>query len=102
MAKNKKTPLTLDGLIEYDKEILFPYLHETFVVKKDFNKFKNTSLSKLDKILDELKSLKDEKVVKDAQDKRQKKVLEIHNDALRRNKILTDEEVVQISKSSVF
>ncbi len=62
-----------------------------FITKKDFDDFKDKSLSKLDKILEGIVPLKQEKVMKDLQDKNQKKVLEIHNNALKANKILSEE-----------
>jgi len=77
-------------------------LEEKFVTKVDFDDFKNTSLSKLDEILDGVNSLKQEKTIKDAQDSRQKEVLKIHNEALKKGKILTDEESVKIAQSGVF
>jgi len=72
------------------------------VTKKDFDDFKGTSLSKLDKILEGIEPLKQEKVMKDLQDKNQKKVLEIHNNALKDGKILSAEQVSEIDKLRVF
>ncbi|MCX6719641.1 MAG: hypothetical protein NTV36_00820, partial [Candidatus Staskawiczbacteria bacterium] len=40
-------------------------LEEKFATKEDFNDFKDNSLSKLDEILDGLKTLKDEKIIHD-------------------------------------
>jgi uncharacterized protein YehS (DUF1456 family) len=73
-----------------------------FVKKIDFDEFKNTSLSKLDEILDGVNLLKQEKIIKDAQDKRKTEVLKTHNEALKRGKILTNEEALKISQSGVF
>jgi alpha-N-acetylglucosamine transferase len=72
------------------------------VAKKDFDDFKNESLSKLDKILEGIEPLKQEKVMKDLQDKNQKKVLEIHNNALKRGKILIEGEVAEIDTLRAF
>lgn len=77
-------------------------LEEKFVTKEEFSEFKDTSLSKLDEILDGVNSLKQEKTIKDAQDKRKTEVLKIHNGALKRNKILTEGEAVQIDNLSAF
>ena len=75
---------------------------KNFVAKKDFDDFKDTSLSKLDKILEGIEPLKQEKVMKDLQDGNRKKVLEIHNNALKNNKILSEEQVLEIDKLRVF
>ncbi|OGZ65629.1 MAG: hypothetical protein A2998_01015 [Candidatus Staskawiczbacteria bacterium RIFCSPLOWO2_01_FULL_37_25b] len=72
------------------------------VTKNDFDEFKDKSLSKLDKILEGIVPLKEEKTIKDEQDMRQKKVLEIHNNALKKNKILSEEQVSEIDKLRVF
>lgn len=103
IKKLKETFLTKDLFLEVgvNKEDI-KELDEKFVTKVEFNEFKNTSLSKLDEILDGVNSLKQEKTFKDAQDKREKEVLKIHNEALKRNKILTEEESLKISQSSVF
>ena len=73
-----------------------------FVTKKDFDIFKDKSLSKLDKILEGIVPLKEEKTIKSEQDKRQKKVLEIHNNALKKNKVLSEEQVSEIDELRVF
>lgn len=94
-----------------DKDIqkLIKAQEGVFVTKGDFDEFKNDIvefkneiLTGQDEILERLNNLSQEKTIGDTQDKRQKEVLKIHNEALKRSKILTDEEVVQISKSSVF
>jgi len=111
MATKKEKPLTLQGLVKYNQEVLFPFLDEHFAMKKDldkftlkndFNDFKDKSLSNQDKILGKLDTLLQEKKIGDAQDKRQKEVLKIHNNALKKNKILTEQEVVEINNLRVF
>ena len=102
MAKDKEKPLTLNGLIEYNKEVLFPFLKETFVGKKEFRKFKNDMIDFKDEALEKLGNLTQEKTVGDAQDKKQKKVLEIHNNALKTSKILSDEQASEIDKLRIF
>lgn len=64
--------------------------------------FKNEILTGQDEILEKLNILLDEKTVGDEQDKKQKKVLEIHNVALKGNKILTEEQVLEIDELRVF
>lgn len=102
MAKDKEKPLTLNGLIEYNKEVLFPFLKETSVGKKEFRKFKNDMIGFKDEALEKLGNLTQEKTVGDAQNKRQKKVLEIHNSALKANKILSEKQISEIDKLRVF
>ena len=97
-----ETFLTKDGLAKYNREVLFPYMHETFVVKKDFNEFKDTSLTKLDDITAKLDTLLTEKIAGDEQDKRKTNVLKIHNEALGRGKVLTADEIAQISQMNAF
>jgi hypothetical protein len=75
---------------------------KNFATKDDVLEFKNEILTGQDEILKELKALSQEKTVKDAQDERQKKVLEIHNHALVKSKILSEGEVSEINKLRVF
>ena len=39
MAKNNEKPLTLNQLVRYNKEVLFPFMKENFVTKKEFESF---------------------------------------------------------------
>ena len=64
--------------------------------------FKDEILTGQDEILKELKALRQEKTVGDDQDKRQKKVLEIHNNALKTGKILSEKQVTEIDGLRVF
>jgi uncharacterized protein YehS (DUF1456 family) len=73
-----------------------------FLKKGDFDEFKNQSLSNQDKILGKLDTLLQEKTVKDEQDKRKTNVLKIHDNALRRGKILLGGEAAEIDKLRVF
>jgi len=75
---------------------------EKFSTKEELVEFKSEILDGQDQILKELKTLTQEKTIKDKQDKRQKEVLKIHNGALKRNKILSDEESSKISHAGVF
>ena len=85
-------------LTKYAHEIIFPYIDEHCATKEGSDEM----LKLQAEILKELKDLKDEKVVGDVQDKRKTKVLEIHNDALKRNKILSPEEALQIDQMRAF
>lgn len=70
--------------------------------KEEFTEFKDEILTGQDEILEKLDILLTEKPIKDEQDKRKTDVLKIHNEALRRSKILTEEEATKIAQSSVF
>jgi hypothetical protein len=72
------------------------------VLKSDILEFKNEILTGQDEIMGKLDKLLGEKTVGDEQDKRKTKVLEIHNDALKTKKILSDSEVSQIEKLHAF
>jgi hypothetical protein len=84
MAKEK--PLTLEELAKYNQEIMFPFMKENFVNKKEFKELKNDLVSFKDSALKDLGDLKQEKTIGDEQDKRKTKVLEIHNNALKSKK----------------
>ena len=77
-------------------------LGEIFATKEEIIEFKDEILTGQDEILEKLNILLDEKTVGDEQDKRQKKVLEIHNDALKKSNILSDGQVSEIGKLRVF
>lgn len=71
-------------------------------IKDDILEFKNEILEGQDEILEKLTALSQEKTVEDEQDKRQKKVLEIHNNALKKNKVLSTQEVSEVDELRVF
>ena len=75
---------------------------KNYATKDDVTEFKDEILTGQDKILEKLDILLGEKPMKDAQDKRKQKVLEIHNTALKRNKILSSEETLQIDQMGAF
>jgi len=94
-----------------NKDIL--KLSEIFVTKDDLERseqkledkiieFKSEIQTGQDKILEKLDILLTEKPIKDAQDKRKTKVLEIHNDALKSNKILSEKQTSEIDGLRVF
>jgi hypothetical protein len=107
MEENNQKPLTLDGLIKYNLEVVFPYINEHCASKDDLKNCAtkesvNDILAGQAEILKELKELKGEKDIGDAQDKRKGEVLKIHNGALKRNKILSPEETLQIDQMGAF
>jgi len=73
-----------------------------FATKSDVLAFKNEILTVQDKILEELKTLTQEKTFEDEQDKKQKRILEIHNNALKNHKILSENESAEIEELRVF
>jgi hypothetical protein len=75
---------------------------KNFATKDDVLEFKSEILKGQDEILEKLTALSQEKTFEDEQNKRQKEVLKIHNEALKRSKILTEEEGLKISQSGVF
>jgi len=94
-----------------DKDI--EKLSAVFVTKDDLEsseqkledkitEFKSEILTGQDEILMELKALRQEKTVGDVQDKRKTKVLEIHNNALKTNKILSEKQTSEINSLRVF
>ena len=70
--------------------------------RNEMVEFKDEMLSFEDKALKDLEDLKQEKTVSDEQDKRQKKVLQIHNDALKSNKVLSEHQSSKIDGLRVF
>lgn len=99
---SKEKSLTLGELAKYNQEVLFPFMKENFVNKKEFKKNKNNTIKFQDQVLKDLSDLKQEKTISDDQDKRQKKVLHIHNDALKANKILSEKQSAEIDGLRVF
>jgi len=68
----------------------------------EINKFREESLKGQDEIITKLDTLLREKTVGDEQNKRQKKVLEIHNGALKSSKILSEQQSTEIDGLRVF
>ena len=62
----------------------------------------NKILASQDNIVTKLDKLLQEKTFSDEQDKRKTKVLEIHNDALKRDKILSKQESVEVDRLRAF
>jgi chloramphenicol O-acetyltransferase len=70
--------------------------------KIEMTEFKNDTIKFQDRALRDLEDLKQEKTVSDKQDKRKTKVLEIHNTALKSNKILSESQTSEIDNLRVF
>ena len=101
--KNKKqTPLTLEVLIDYHREIFIPELKEIFAGKKEFEDFKNKSLTNQDKMLKKLDILLTEKEMGELQDKKQKKLWAIIIKSLKEHDILSSKELEDITKLEFF
>lgn len=71
-------------------------------IENDAKEFRNDMLSFKDQALKDLEDLKQEKTMGDEQDKRKTKVLEIHSDALKSNKILSESQITQIKELHAF
>jgi chromosome segregation ATPase len=84
------------------KNEMTDFKNEMTDFKNEMTDFKNEMLSFEDKALKDLEDLKQEKTIGDEQDKRQKSVLQIHNNALKKNKILSDQEIAEVNKLRVF
>ena len=109
MKKNNQKPLTLKELIDYNQEVLFPFLEERFVTKKEFNNFKkeftdfkDETLSTDDKILKKLDILLTEKTVREYQEKKEKKLWAIIIKALKEHRILSSQELREIARLEIF
>jgi len=75
--KSCQEPLTLDELISYNQKALFPFLKENFVVTKEFQEFKNKTLTNLDIIQKKLDILLTEKTMREYQEKKEKKLWQL-------------------------
>ena len=109
MKKNNQKPLTLKELIDYNQEVLFLFLEERFVTKKEFNNFKkeftdfkDETLSTDDKILKKLDILLTEKTVREYQEKKEKKLWAIIIKALKEHRILSSQELREIARLEIF
>jgi len=104
MKKKKinQKPLTLETLTDYNQEVLFPFLEERFVAKKEFNDFKDKSLTNQDKMLKKLDLLLTEKKVREYQEEKEKKLWAIIIRSLKEHRILSSKELEEIAKLEVF
>ena len=106
--KNQK-PLTLKTLAAYNQEVLFPYLEERFVSRREFNDFKNEmtdfkneSLTNQDAILKKLDILLIEKDVREYQKKKERKLWAIIIRSLKQHHILSSKELEEIARLEIF
>jgi len=97
----------IQKLIKAQKEVFatkedVENLIDIVATKEEFAEFKDEFFDKQDEILTKLDALSQEKTIGDEQDKRQKKVLEIHNTALKNKGILSKDQGLEIDKLRVF
>ena len=110
--KSNQKPLTLDELIEYNQKVLFPFLEEhfaskeflkeNFVTKKEFQEFKNETLTNLDVIQKKLDVLLTEKTIREYRERKEKKLWQIIIKALKEHRILSQKELEEIAKLEIF
>jgi len=74
--KSYQKPLTLNELTNYNQKVLFPFLEERFLTKKEFELFKKIDFSELkkdvDRLRDDLQNFKNQSLAN--QDKMLKKL----------------------------
>jgi hypothetical protein len=84
------------------QELVFATKNDLHNIKDDIFQFKSEILTGQDQILAKLDVLLGDKTVGDEQDKRKTKVLQIHNDALKSSKILSEKQSVEIDGLRAF
>jgi hypothetical protein len=108
--KSNQKPLTLDELIEYNQKVLFPFLEEIFLTKKEFQEFKNKEfqgfknevLTNFDAIQKKLDVLLTEKTIRECRERKEKKLWKIIIKALKEHRILSQKELEEIAKLEIF
>jgi hypothetical protein len=110
--KSNQKPLTLDELIEYNQKVLFPFLEEhfaskeflkeNFVTKKEFQEFKNETLTNLDAIQKKLDVLLTEKTIREYRERKEKKLWQIIIKAIKEHRILSQRDLKEIAKLEIF
>jgi hypothetical protein len=108
--KSNQKPLTLDELIEYNQKVLFPFLEEIFLTKKEFQEFKNKEfqgfknevLTNFDAIQKKLDVLLTEKTIREYRERKEKKLWQIIIKALKEHRILSQKELEEIAKLEIF
>jgi len=110
--KSNQKPLTLDELIEYNQKVLLPFLEEhfaskeflieNFVTKKEFEEFKNETLTNFDAIQKKLDVLLTEKTIREYRERKEKKLWQIIIKALKEHRILSQKELEEIAKLEIF
>lgn len=99
---NNKKPLTLDALVSYNQEVMFPWLQEHLVAKTEFKDFKNKTITSQDKINKKLDILLTEKTVREYQEKKEKKLWAIILKALQKHQIISSKELEAINQLEIF
>ena len=99
--KNHK-PLTLEALVSYNQEIVFPWLQEYLVTKTEFKDFKDETATSQDSMLQKLDILLVEKTVREHQEKKEKKLWAIIIKALQGHRILSSKELEEIAQLEIF
>lgn len=121
--KIRQKPLTLDGLAEYNQEVLFPALEKVFLTKTEFKEFKSEmigfrgdmtefkqdmtefkdkTLTNFDAVLKKLDILLDEKKVREYQEEKEKKLWAIVIKSLHEHCILSPKDLEKISQLKIF
>lgn len=88
--------------LQYLEESLKAEMKENFVGRPEFQEFKNSVLTSLDKILKNLDILMAEKEVSYFQKKKERKLWEIMIDALQKHQILSQEQIQEIKALEIF
>lgn len=91
-------PLTVGHIYE----ILIPEMERVFVTKREFTEFKDLIMTSHDKILKSLDTLTTEKVMRDHQKKKERKLWLIMIEALQEHKILSPKQMQEIKALEVF
>jgi len=94
--------LTLSQLIKYNEEILIPQFEDKFVLKNDFNEFKNKTLTGIDSMLKKMEELLEEKDVRIYQKEKERKFFAIMIKAMEEHNILSSEELQKISQLNIL
>ena len=102
MKNNSQKPLTLEVLASYNREVLFPWMQETFATKTELEDFKNKTLTSQDNMLKKLDILLAEKTLGEHQEKREKKMWAIIIKALQEHRILSSKQLEEISHLEIF
>lgn len=95
---NKEKPLTVQDIYE----TLIPAMKEVFYTRQEFSEFKNKVLSGQDKILKDLEILMTEKEMGYYQKQKERKLWQIMIEAMRKNNILSAEQIEEINGLEVF
>jgi len=99
----------LEILTSYNQEVLLPAMDQRFVTKNEFKDFKgefkdfkNKTLTGQDEILKKLEILLQEKIAREYQEKKQKKMWTIIIKALKEHNILSSKELTDIAQLEIF